>query len=60
MFYCDIFFLFLNQIIFSEYLKEMSQCDGSFGHPKYMFKLIGKKINNFMFKNCLSQPMDKA
>ena len=27
------------------YSKEPSQCDGSFVHPKHIFKLMGKEIN---------------
>ena len=40
-----LFFLFPNQSICYGYSKEPSQCDGSFEHPKHMFKLIGKEIN---------------
>ena len=40
-----LFFLFLNQNICCGYSKEPSQWDGSFEHPKHMFKLIGKEIN---------------
>ena len=39
--------LFLNQNIccgYSNNSKETSQWDGSFEHPKHMFKLMGKKI----------------
>ena len=36
--------LFLNQNIFCGYSKEPSQWDGSFEHPKNMFKLMDKKI----------------
>ena len=40
-----LFFLFLNQNICCGYrLKEPSQLDGSFEHPKRMFKLMGKEI----------------
>ena len=38
-----IIFLFLNQNICCGYSKEPSQWDGSFEHPKHMFKLMGKK-----------------
>ena len=37
-------FLFLNQNICCGYLKEQSQYDGSFEHPKLKLKLIDKKI----------------
>ena len=40
-----LFFLFLNQNICCGCSKEPSQQDGSFEHPKHMFKLIGKEIN---------------
>ena len=40
-----LFFLFFNQNICCGYLKEPSQRDGSFEHPKQMFKSIGKEIN---------------
>ena len=40
----NIIFLFLNQNICCGYSKEPSQCDGSFEHPKHMFKLMGKNI----------------
>ena len=36
--------LFLNQNICFGYSKDLSQRDGSFGHPQQMFKLIDKKI----------------
>ena len=39
-----LFILFLNQNICCGYSKEPSQWDGSFEHPKHMFKLMGKKI----------------
>ena len=38
------FFQFLNQNICCGYTKEPAHWDGSFEHPKHMFKLIGKKI----------------
>ena len=37
-------FLFLSQNICCGYSKELSQRDGSFEHPKQMFKLMDKKI----------------
>ena len=37
-------FLFLNQNICYGYSKEPSQWDGSFEHPKHMFKLMDKQI----------------
>ena len=40
-----LFFLFLNQNICCGYSKEPSQWDGSFEHPKHMFKLMAKEIN---------------
>ena len=39
------FFLFLNQNICCGYSKEPSQWDGSFEHPKHMFKLMDKDRN---------------
>ena len=39
-----LFSLFLVQNICCGYPKEPSQWDGSFEHPKHMFKLMGKKI----------------
>ena len=39
-----LFSLFLIQKICCGYSKEPSQWDGSFEHPKHMFKLMGKKI----------------
>ena len=39
-----LFFLFLYQNICCGYSKEPSRWDGSFEHPKYMFKLMDKKI----------------
>ena len=43
--YWKLFFLFLSQNICCGYSKEPSQWDGSFEHPKHMFKLMGKDIN---------------
>ena len=43
--YWKIIFLFLNPNKFCGYSKELSQWDGSFEHPKHMFKLMGKEIN---------------
>ena len=40
-----LFFLVLNQNICYWYSKEQSQCEGSFEHPKHMFKLMSKEIN---------------
>ena len=40
----QIIFLFLNQNICCGCSKEPSQGDGSFERPKYMFKLMGKKV----------------
>ena len=39
-----IFFLFLYQSLCCGYLKEPSECDGSFEHPKHMLNLMGKEI----------------
>ena len=39
-----IIFVFLNLNICCGCSKEPSQWDGSFEHPKHMFKLMGKKI----------------
>ena len=53
-----LFFLFLNQNICCGYSKEPSQWDGSFEHPKHMFKLMNKKINTLLGKLfCLTGPM---
>ena len=41
-------FLFLNQNICYEYLKDPSQWDSSFEQPKNMLKLMGKKIFTFL------------
>ena len=40
-----LFFFFRNQNICCGYSKEPSQWDGSFEHPKHMFKLMAKEIN---------------
>ena len=37
--------------------KELSQPDGSFAHPKQMFKLMDKKVFNFMLNFFLSGPI---
>ena len=51
-------FLFLNQNICWGYSKEPSHWDGSFEHPKHMFKLMDKKKFQFYAENfCLSCPM---
>ena len=42
-----LIFSFLNQTICCGYSKELSQWDGSFEHPKHMFKLLVKKITRF-------------
>ena len=42
-----LFFLFLNHNICSGYSKEPSQRDGSFEHPKHMFKLMGEEKMQF-------------
>ena len=39
-----LFFLFFNQNICCGYSKEPSLWDGSFEHPKHMFKLMDKEI----------------
>ena len=39
-----LFSLFLIQNICCGYSKEPSQLDGSFEHPKHMFRLMGKKM----------------
>ena len=39
-----LFFLFLKQNICCGYSKEPSHWDGSFEHPKHMYKLMDKKI----------------
>ena len=43
-----LFFLFLNQTICCGYSKEPSRYDGSFEHPKHMFKLMGKKKHTLL------------
>ena len=45
-----LFSLFLIQNICCGYSKEPSQWDGSFEHPKHMFKLMGKKIIKLLRK----------
>ena len=40
-----LYFLFLNRNICCGYSKEPSKWDGSFGHPKHMFQLMGKEID---------------
>ena len=53
-----LFSLFLIQNICCGYSKESSQGDGSFEHPKHMFKLMGKKIIEILHnKISLSRPM---
>ena len=53
-----LFFLFLNQNICCGYSKEPSHWDGSFEHPKHMFKLMGKEINAILeAQTILSGPM---
>ena len=49
-----IFFVFLNQNICCGYSKEPSQGDGSFEHPKHMFKPMDKKFYANFF--CLTDP----
>ena len=46
--YLKITFLFINKNISCGYSKEPSQWDGSFEHPKKMFKVMGKKIIRFL------------
>ena len=54
-----LFFLFLIQNICFGYSKEPSHRDSSFGHPKHMFKLMGKKIITILrSKNLLNWPND--
>ena len=49
-------FLSLNQNICCGYANEPSQWDGSFEHPKHMFKAMDKEITAFFrSKNCLSE-----
>ena len=43
--------LFLNQNICWVYLKEPSQWDCSFEHPKQMLNLMGKKILTIKYSN---------
>ena len=57
--YQKIIFLFLNQNICCGYSQEPSQGDGSSEHPKYMPKLMGKKIFTILrSKILLSKPMN--
>ena len=56
--YSKLFFLFLNQNICCGYSKEPSQLDGSFEHPKYMLRLVAKKIFTILPSNfLLSKPV---
>ena len=48
-----LFFLFLNQNICCGYIKEPSQWDGSFEHPKHMLRWLGKKIIAFLSSKIL-------
>ena len=48
--YWKIISLFLIQNICCGYSKEPSQRDGSFEHPKHMFKIMGKKIIKILNK----------
>ena len=48
-----LFFLFLNQNICCWYSKEPSHQNGSFEHPKNMFKLMGKKIMTIVYTKIL-------
>ena len=50
--YSKIVFLFLDQNICCVHSKESSQRDGSFEHPKHMFKLMGKKIITILCSKC--------
>ena len=52
-----ILFLFLNQNICCGYSKEPSQWDGSFGHPKHMLKVMGKKIFTISHRIFLFKPV---
>ena len=53
-----LFFLFLSNNICCGYSKEPSQGDGSFEHPKHMFKLMSKKIITIYTKIfCLTGPL---
>ena len=55
--YWKLFFLFLNQNICCGFSKEPSRWDGSFEHPKHMFKLMDQKIiTNFTLKSLLNWP----
>ena len=45
-----LFSLFLIRNIRCGYAKEPSQLDGSFEHPKHVFKLMGKKIIKILRK----------
>ena len=47
----NIIFLFLIQNICCGYLKEPSQWNGSFEHPKHMLKLLSKKYFQFYAEN---------
>ena len=46
------FIFFINQNICCGYSKELSQWDGSFEHPKHMFKLMCKKIMILRWRFC--------
>ena len=48
--YWKIIFLFLIQTICCGYSKELSQGEGSFEHPKHMYKYMGYKIIKILRK----------
>ena len=48
--YWKIIFFISHPKICCGYSKEPSQCDGSFEHPKHMFKLMGKKVIKILHK----------
>ena len=52
----EIIFLISQPNTCCGYSKEPSQRDGSFEHPKYMFKLMDKKIIAILRKKLLNWP----
>ena len=57
--YNELSILFLKQNICCGYSKEPSQRDGSFEHPKLIFRLIDKQLKVILYRNifCLFEPM---
>ena len=49
-------FLILKQNICCGYSKELSILEGSFEHPKYLLKLMGKKIFAILHSKTIIEP----